>query len=57
MTTLEWQVGDVKITRVVEMEMAIPYNPDAAFLKEATPERLRDDAVALPALRHRRRTT
>ena len=42
MTTLEWQVGDVKITRIVESELPIPYNAEAAFLKEATPEKLRD---------------
>jgi glyoxylase-like metal-dependent hydrolase (beta-lactamase superfamily II) len=42
MTTLKWQVGDVKITRIVESEVPMAYNPDAAFLKEATPEKLRD---------------
>src|SRR5882672_5840976 len=39
---LKWQIGDVTITRVVEMEMPVPYNPDAAFLQEATPDKLRD---------------
>lgn len=38
---LSWQIGDVKITRVVEMEMPIPYSPKTTFLKEATPEELR----------------
>ena len=39
---LKWQIGDVSVTRVVEMEMAFAYNPDGAFLKEATPDKLRD---------------
>lgn len=38
---LTWQVGAVKITRIVEMEMPIRYSPDTVFLKEATPEALR----------------
>ncbi|MBL8556170.1 MAG: MBL fold metallo-hydrolase [Phenylobacterium sp.] len=38
---LSWQVGAVKITRVVEMQMPIPYSPDTVFLKEATPAELR----------------
>ena len=42
MTTLEWQVGNVKITRIVESEMPIAYNAESAFIKEATPEKLRD---------------
>ncbi len=39
---LEWQVGDVKISRVVEMEVPIPYTAEGAFLQEATPDALRD---------------
>jgi glyoxylase-like metal-dependent hydrolase (beta-lactamase superfamily II) len=39
---LKWQIGDVSVTRVVEMEMPVPYTPDGAFLKEATPDKLRD---------------
>src|SRR4030095_9128276 len=39
---LKWQIGDVTVTRVVEMEMPVPYSPDSAFLKEATPDKLRD---------------
>src|SRR5258705_9332803 len=42
MTTLKWQVGDVKITRIVESELPISYSAEGAFLKEATPEKLRD---------------
>ena len=38
---LSWQIGDVKVTRVVEMEMPIAYSPDTVFLKEATPAELR----------------
>jgi glyoxylase-like metal-dependent hydrolase (beta-lactamase superfamily II) len=38
---LSWQVGAVKITRVVELEMPIAYNPEGSFLAEATPEALR----------------
>lgn len=39
---LKWQVGDVSITRIVELEMPIPYSAEGAFLKEATPAKLRD---------------
>jgi glyoxylase-like metal-dependent hydrolase (beta-lactamase superfamily II) len=38
---LSWQVGAVKITRVVELEMPVPYTPERQFLAEATPEALR----------------
>jgi len=38
---LSWQVGAVKVTRVVEMEMPIAHSPDTVFLKEATPAELR----------------
>jgi glyoxylase-like metal-dependent hydrolase (beta-lactamase superfamily II) len=38
---LSWTVGEVKITRVVEMEMPIAYNAEHPFLVEATPEALR----------------
>src|SRR5262245_51521527 len=41
MSTLEWRIGDVNVTRIVEMEMPVAYNPDSAFLKEATPQELR----------------
>ena len=37
---LRWRIGEVTITRVVEMEMPVPYNPRRAFLREATPEAL-----------------
>ena len=38
---LSWQVGAVKITRIVELELPISCNPKGAFLREATPEILR----------------
>lgn len=37
---LSWQVGDVKITRVVELEVPIPYS-ESSFLKQASPEALK----------------
>ncbi|HUO92841.1 MAG TPA: MBL fold metallo-hydrolase [Rhizomicrobium sp.] len=37
---LSWKIGNVKVTRIVEMELPIPYNPQFTFLKEATPEAL-----------------
>ena len=45
---LSWQVGAVKITRVVELEMPVAYTPDSAFLKEATPEALRKHGWLYP---------
>ncbi len=38
---LSWQIGAVKVTRVVEMEMPIVYSPDTVFITQATPEELR----------------
>jgi len=38
---LSWQVGAVKVTRVVELQMPVAYSPDTVFLKEATPAELR----------------
>ncbi|MGE0622015.1 MAG: MBL fold metallo-hydrolase [Pseudomonadales bacterium] len=39
---LSWHVGDVTITRIVELEIPIPYSRESAFLAEATPDALRD---------------
>jgi hypothetical protein len=39
---LSWRIGEVTVTRVVEMEMPIVHNPRRAFLAEATPEALRE---------------
>ena len=38
---LSWTVGAVKITRIVEIELPIAYDPERPFLGEATPEALR----------------
>ncbi len=38
---LGWQVGAVKITRIVELQIPIPYNRASPFWAEATPEALR----------------
>jgi glyoxylase-like metal-dependent hydrolase (beta-lactamase superfamily II) len=38
---LKWKIGDVTVTRVVELEMPVPYSEEGTFLKEATPETLR----------------
>jgi len=40
MNNLAWQIGDVKITRIVESEL--PVSHKFSFLKEATPEALRE---------------
>jgi glyoxylase-like metal-dependent hydrolase (beta-lactamase superfamily II) len=37
---LNWQVGAVKITSVVEMLMSLPYDPESFFLRDATPQAL-----------------
>ena len=37
---LTWQIGDVKVTRVVEMELPVAYSEKHAFLKQATPAAL-----------------
>jgi glyoxylase-like metal-dependent hydrolase (beta-lactamase superfamily II) len=38
---LNWQVGAVKITCVVETLMSLPYDPETFFLRDATPEALK----------------
>lgn len=38
---LSWQVGAVKVTRVVELEVPVAYNAERPFLAGATPEALR----------------
>jgi glyoxylase-like metal-dependent hydrolase (beta-lactamase superfamily II) len=40
MSPLSWQIGEVKITRVVESELPVPQK--YSFLKQATPEALRE---------------
>jgi glyoxylase-like metal-dependent hydrolase (beta-lactamase superfamily II) len=39
---LTWQIGDVKITRVVESEIPVAYSEKHSFLKQATPDALRE---------------
>jgi len=38
---LKWQIGDVTVTRVVEVDVPLPYSPETTFFTEATPEALR----------------
>ena len=38
---LKWKIGDVTVTRIVEMEIPIPWSEDHAFLKQATPDALK----------------
>jgi glyoxylase-like metal-dependent hydrolase (beta-lactamase superfamily II) len=37
---LSWTIGDVKVTRVVEFEFLVDYDPDGVFLREASPAAL-----------------
>jgi glyoxylase-like metal-dependent hydrolase (beta-lactamase superfamily II) len=38
---LTWKVGRVTITRILELELPIAYDPAAPFMRDATPEALR----------------
>jgi glyoxylase-like metal-dependent hydrolase (beta-lactamase superfamily II) len=38
---LSWRIGDVTVTRVVEMELPVPYHPQHTFLRQAEPEVLK----------------
>ena len=38
---LKWKIGNVTVTRVVEMEMPVPYDGPVKFLKEAEPSALK----------------
>lgn len=38
---LSWTIGKVRITRVVESEMALPYEPGNIFIEEAKPDVLK----------------
>ena len=38
---LSWQIGDVKITRAVELELPVPYSEESPMLREATPEAIK----------------
>jgi glyoxylase-like metal-dependent hydrolase (beta-lactamase superfamily II) len=45
---LKWKIGDVTVTRIVEMEIPIPWSEEHAFLKEATPDVLKGMAWLFP---------
>jgi glyoxylase-like metal-dependent hydrolase (beta-lactamase superfamily II) len=45
---LNWQVGSVKITCVVEMLFSLPHDPDGFFLRDATPEALKTSPWLYP---------
>jgi glyoxylase-like metal-dependent hydrolase (beta-lactamase superfamily II) len=38
---LTWQIGAVKVTRIVELEIPVPYSAKRPMIAEATPEALR----------------
>lgn len=39
---LKWQIGKVTITRIVEIELPIPYDENKPFIRNASPQALRD---------------
>jgi glyoxylase-like metal-dependent hydrolase (beta-lactamase superfamily II) len=45
---LSWKVGAVTVTRIVEIELPVPYSAARPFLAEATPEALRRHAWLYP---------
>lgn len=45
---LSWTIGAVKVTRIVELEMPVPYSTSRPFLVEATPQALREHAWLFP---------
>jgi glyoxylase-like metal-dependent hydrolase (beta-lactamase superfamily II) len=45
---LKWQVGDVAISRIVELEMSSPYSTKHPFIPDATPERMREPSWLHP---------
>ena len=38
---LKWKIGDVTVTRIVEMEIPLPWSEEHAFLAQATPDALK----------------
>ena len=38
---IKWTIGDVSVTRVVELETVVEYGEKTAFLKQAKPEELK----------------
>ena len=54
---LSWKIGAVTVTRLVEIELPVAYNPERPFLAEATPEVLKtipwlypDYVTAMPSI-------
>jgi glyoxylase-like metal-dependent hydrolase (beta-lactamase superfamily II) len=45
---LKWQVGDVTISRIVELEMSSHYSTKHPFIPDATPERMREPSWLHP---------
>jgi glyoxylase-like metal-dependent hydrolase (beta-lactamase superfamily II) len=45
---LTWTIGDVRITRIVELEVPVPYHPKRPLIAKATPEALREMAWLYP---------
>jgi glyoxylase-like metal-dependent hydrolase (beta-lactamase superfamily II) len=46
---LQWKIGDVTITRVVEMEVPVPYHPKRPLIAAATPDALQAMPWLYPA--------
>ncbi|HEY4125508.1 MAG TPA: MBL fold metallo-hydrolase [Rhizomicrobium sp.] len=38
---LSWKIGEVTITRIVELEFPVPYNPKSPFIRYTAPEALK----------------
>jgi glyoxylase-like metal-dependent hydrolase (beta-lactamase superfamily II) len=38
---LSWKIGEVTVTRIVEIELPVPYDEHRPFLKQATPDALK----------------
>ena len=45
---LSWQVGDVRITRILEFQVPVPWSPDRPYIDGASPEALRGLAWLVP---------
>jgi len=37
-----WRIGDITVTRILEMEMPLKYHKDTAFMPSATPDAIRE---------------
>ena len=38
----QWQIGDVRITLIVELEVVAPNDEHGPFIREASPQALQD---------------